>query len=311
MKVKVLNENDKEMFERVHHVKGNYIIDLNVLVSILRGVAVYTECEWGQLELYNKGTKASFASYLMFTCSECLASRSFWSLSGSFKDTYFPVGDAQIQKRNDIVYVSVLGGRIMGASLDPLIFYHAALNVPSPPYRGLFNSAQKGVLVAAEYVSSRSMEYAKLKLVEAIFGVGPLTQCVHAIASYEEASQMRFGKSGGCFSRYCFASASFVDTEKVQAYHVACNSCPQRSRFESKLRDGLITEVEHHRWVITHDAICPAKFPELASVRFESALAPVVALQSLTRRIIFSGLLCDGDNTPNSEKCENISGIRI
>ena len=54
----------------------------------------------------------------------------------------------------------------------------------------------------------------------AIIGTNPETYCVHAIASYDGAYQMRSGKSGGGFSRYCFASAISVDTSKVLSYEL-------------------------------------------------------------------------------------------
>ena len=105
-----------------------------------------------------------------------------------------------------------------------LKFYHAILNIPPPPNRRVFNHVQKDILIAAEFVATHSIKIAIDQLIE-ILGTNPETNCVHAIASYDAAYQMRSGKSGGGFSRYCFASLMSVDTSKVLSYEVSCNSC--------------------------------------------------------------------------------------
>ena len=45
-----------------------------------------------------------------------------------------------------------------------------------------------------------------------------------------------------------------------------------------------------------HKFICLGQYSEFASVQLESALAPVVVRQAYSRGIIFSGIVCDGDN---------------
>ena len=107
---------------------------------------------------------------------------------------------------------------------------------------------------------------------------------------------MRSGKSGGRFSRYCFASAISVDSGKVLSYEVACNSCPRRNEFELKYTRGQINDDEYQLWEQNHKTICPSKYSEFASVQLESALAPVILRQAYERGIIFSGLVCNGDN---------------
>ena len=58
---------------------------------------------------------------------------------------------------------------------------------------------------------------------ETIFGINPLTNCVHGVVSYDGAYQIRSKISGGGYIPYCFAAAISVETGKVQAYDVACN----------------------------------------------------------------------------------------
>ena len=88
------------------------------------------------------------------------------------------------------------------------------------------------------------MDRAKIEL--EVLGINQTTNCVHAVASYDGAYQMRTGKSGGGFSRYCFAFAISVDTGKVLAYDVSCNSCVACHTHENKRRNNEIAEEEFH-----------------------------------------------------------------
>ena len=47
---------------------------------------------------------------------------------------------------------------------------------------------------------------------------------------------------------------------------------------------------------VTHKSIFPAQYSEFASVQLEYMWAPVVVRQAYDRGIIFSGLVCEGDN---------------
>ena len=100
--------------EAVYPVSGNYVIDLEAFLPILQEVAVCRSCQTGNLELWNHGTKASCASYLMFKCASCSVSKSFWSVSGKFLNKTIPIGDLSIPKRNAIVYSTVFGGSLIG-----------------------------------------------------------------------------------------------------------------------------------------------------------------------------------------------------
>ena len=154
---------------------------------------------------------------------------------------------------------SILGGSLVGIGLDKLSLYHAALNIPSPPSRYIFSSAQRDILVGAEQVARESMDRAKMEL-ESIYKLVSLNNRVHCVASYDGAYQLRSGKSGGGFSRYCFSSAISVNSGKVLSYDVACNSCPGCNEFELKLNKKQISESDYRIWVENHKSICPSQY---------------------------------------------------
>ena len=87
-----------------------------------------------------------------------------------------------------------------------------------------------------------------------ILGNNPLSNCVHAVVSYDGAYQIRSKKYGGGYSPYCFASEISVETGKVLAYDVACNTCRQCNLHANKLRDHEMTEDEHHDWFLHWDS---------------------------------------------------------
>ena len=165
--------------------------------------------------------------------------------------------------RNDMVYSSILGGRLVVIGLDKLSLYHATLNIPSPPSH--FSSAQRDILVGAEQVARESMVRAKMEL-ESIYKLVFSNNNIHYVASYDGAYQLRSGKSGGGFSRYCFSSAISVDSGKALSYDVASNSCPGCNEFELKLNKKQISESNYRVWVENHKSICPAQYTEFASV---------------------------------------------
>ena len=275
-------------------VTGNIIVNSDSFISILGEVAVCRNCQLGALELYKKSLFLSCATQLMFRCNKCFANRTFWSVSGFFKSK-IEVGDRQISRRNDMMYASVLGGRLTGIGEPALRLYHATMNIPPPPVGSSFQHIQQDLLTASEYVANNCMMKAKTGL-EAIFGTNPLTNCVHAVVSFDGAYQIRSKKGGGGYSPYCFASAISVETGKVLAYDVACNTCRQCNLYASKLRDNEINEEQHHDWYLQHKTTCPAKYSEYASVHLESLLAPLVVRQAYDRGVIFTGVVSDGDN---------------
>ena len=275
-------------------VTGNIILNIESFLSILGEVAVCRNCQLGTLELYQKPYHLSCATQLMSRCTQCLANRTFWSVSGYFRSN-IQMGDKQISKRNDIMYSSVLGGRLVGMGEPNLRLYHACMNIPPPPTGPSFQRIQKDLLIASEYVANYSMMRAKIEL-ENIYGINPLTNSVHAVVSYDGAYQIRSKKGGGGYSPYCFAAAISVETAKVLSYDVACNTCRQCNMYANKLRDGELSEEQHHQWFLEHQSTCPAKYSEYASVHLESLLAPLVVRQAYDRGVIFTGVVSDGDN---------------
>ena len=120
------DDNDDDVTTKdVNAVHGNYVIDLNSFSSILREVAICTTCELGNLELFDSGKKESCAIFLILRCNSCYYSRSFWSVHGTFGKQSLSVNDYKIRMRNDMVYSSKLGGRLVGINLEKLSLNHA------------------------------------------------------------------------------------------------------------------------------------------------------------------------------------------
>ena len=92
-------------------------------------------CKIGSLELFDSCKKESCATFLLLQCHSCHFHRSFWIVSGTFGKSSLSVSASKIRMRNDMVYSSILGGRLVGIGLDKLSLYHATLNIPSPPSR--------------------------------------------------------------------------------------------------------------------------------------------------------------------------------
>ena len=203
-------------------VTGIVLINAESFISILGEVAVCRNCQLGTLELFQKSFFLSCATQLMFRCKKCFANRTFWSVSRFFKSK-IQLGD-KITKRNDMMYASVLGRRLAGIGEPALRLFHAAVNIPPPPVESSFQHIQQDLLIASEFVANNYMMRAKTGL-EVIFGTNSLTNCVHAVVSFDGAYQIISKKGGGGYSPYCFAIS--VETGKVLAYDVACNTCRQ------------------------------------------------------------------------------------
>ena len=154
-----------------------------------------------------------------------------------------------------MVYSSILGSRLIGIGMDKLSLYHATLNILSPPSRYIFSTAQRDILVAADQVAIQSMDRARIEL-ESIHKLVSSNNRIHCITSYDGAYQLRSGKSGGGFSRYCFFSAISVDSGKVLSYDVVCNSCPGCNEFELRLNKKQISESNYRVLMENHKSIC-------------------------------------------------------
>ena len=57
-----------------------------------------------------------------------------------------------------MVYNYILGGLLVGIGYKKLSLYDFALNIPSPPSRQIFTSAQRDILIGVEHVAVQSME---------------------------------------------------------------------------------------------------------------------------------------------------------
>ena len=130
-------------------------------------------------------------------------------------------------------------GRLIGVGHNKLELYHATLNIPSPASARIFAHAQADLLTTVKFSAEQSMAESvkQLRTVENISN----SEYLRTMVSYDGAYQQRSGKSGGGFSRYCFAAAISVQTGTVLSYDVACNSCKICSENANQYRCESIT----------------------------------------------------------------------
>ena len=271
--------------------QGNFIISSEISKNLFNDL---THCKAkGEVEVLDTKTSAGCASYLQLRCKNCSYSKYFWSVGDRTIGKLQMSDDKANAKRNDIVYSSVLGGRLIGCGYSKLILYHSILNIPPPMSSSIFVTSQSSVMIAAEAVANTCMDRARDELQE-LKGLCP-TDRIPAIASFDGCYQQRTN-SGGGFSRYCFASTILDETSKVVSYGVACNGCPKCTEYNNKLRRNEISFEKYENWKSNHVSICPVEFAHLASVHLESAIAPQVVQDALERRIVFKCIVSDGDN---------------
>ena len=273
---------------------SNILLNLNTLRGVLDSMAHCSRCGEGKLQLLPIEVFSGSATYFVLKCSNCDSKRKFWSVSGRFHSK-LNLQHESIPKRNDTVYASVLAGRLIGVGWQRLSLYHSFLNIPGPMASKTFSIAQANLLIAAEEVARESMDLARDEM-RLFLNTDPSTQYVSTVGSYDGAYQQRSGKSGGGFSRYCFAAAVIADTGKVVAYDVACNSCNICSMLANKLQRTQISKEDHESRIEEHRKVCPAEYSDLASVHLESALAPKVITEALERGVRFTAIVSDGDN---------------
>ena len=271
----------------------NFVLNIAVLQTIFNQMTSCNKCHRGTIKICGKELRAGCATYIEMICSYCKIKNSYWSVSGKFRSK-IPIGDKEIVKRNALIHSSILGGRLIGVGHNRLELYHAALNIPSPASISIYVKAQSDLLIAVNFVAQQSMMEAvrELKTIMQIRS----SENIRTMVSYDGAYQQRSGKSGGGFSRYCFAAAISVQTGKVISYDIACNSCRICSQIGNLYREDLITIEEFQNRKLIHSPHCPAKYKNYASVQLESALAPSVVRDALSRGVVFSGIVTDGDN---------------
>ena len=271
----------------------NIIINIAVFQTIFNQMTLCKACHQGSIKLVEKDYKSGCALYIVMACNHCQVRSSYWTVSGKFREK-IAIGDKQVAKRNTMMYSSILGGRLIGIGHKKLMLYHAAMNLPSPSSSCGFTEAQTDLITAANYIAQESMDRATTEL-RTMQHIGN-SQYLRTMVSYDGAYQQRSGKSGGGFSRYCFGAAISVETGKVLSYGVACNSCRICSNYANQLRTEAISYDEFQEKKELHAPHCAAKYSAYASVQLESALAPSVVRSALSRGIIFSGIVTDGDN---------------
>ena len=193
------------------------------------------------------------------------------------------------------MYSSVLAARIMGVGWAKLHLYHSFLNIPGPITSRNFGLVQADILVAARAVADKSMKLAVEEL-RVLHNTPSSSQFVTTVGTFDGAYQQRSGKSGGGFSRYCFAAAIIAVSGKVLPYGVACNSCAYCVELNNRLRDSLITLEQYEVQLAIHEPSCCAEYSEYSSVHLESAIAHKVISDALECGIVFTGIVSGGDN---------------
>ena len=259
----------------------------------------------GEIIIEETSYKAGCATHIELKYNYCHSSRNYWSAGGMSKGK-IPVGNRAVTKRNELLYSSILAGRLIGIGFEKMELYQSALSIPLPCAKKTFTEAQNDILIAAHFTAEVSMENAVREL-RMIQKVRDNQEYLKTIVSYDGAYQQRSGKSGGAFSRYCFAAAISVHTGKVISYGIASNSCNQCSEYSNRSREQKISLQDYEEWKLIHQPVCPAKYSQFASVQLESALAPAVVRSALNIGVVFSGIVTDGDNkTHESLRKENV-----
>ena len=245
------------------------------MMAGLKEFAVCWECQLGQLKFYDRGTHFSCASYWMSRCKSYYATRNFWSVNGRFESD-IPVGDKKIQKRNDMVYSTVLGHSFPSITCN----FHLHSKWHPCTFR-IHSTNQHGHRQDRHWINSPAQ---------------PTYQVCTCCGVLRWSLPNAIFQVWGGFRRYAFASALSDDTGKVLSYEVGCNSCKPCILYANKLRDNEITEEEHQFLYASHQSSCPATYPEYASVHLESLVAPDFVKQAYHSGVVFSGIVSDGDN---------------
>ena len=275
-----------EKFATVTEVRSNLVFGCNVLQCLLSTYAVCKFCKRGNLKIWDRDGKSCFAYYLTLRCDTCGRGEDFWTVSGKF-GSKIDIAQKKVTKRNDTIYQSVFGGRIIGVGRRALNVYHAMLGLGFPPHK--FNSVREDLLVTIEFIAKGTMERVTIEL-EDSYGIAE-DGLIHEIASFDGAYQKRSTKGGGGYSRYSFGSVISMTLGKILAYEVACNSCRECTRLANMVENNTIDKEEYDILVESHKSICPPKYAEFASVCLESELSIVILEQALGRGIIFDGLV--------------------
>ena len=189
--------------------RSNFIIDAQTFQTALDSLSVCCVCFKGTIQIFQT-TNVGSALHLRLQCNRCSSYKSLWSVSGKYK-TKLQIGQEQIPKRNDLMYTSVLAGWLIGVGWSKLHMYLSCQNIPGPMTSRNFLIVQSNILVAAKHIANESMDRARDEL-RALRQLDSATRYVTAVGTFDGAYLQRSGKSGGGFSRYCFAAAIIADT---------------------------------------------------------------------------------------------------
>ena len=213
------------------------MIDVSILESILEKSF---ECKFfhnDPVKIFQTSGHYGLGIFLYLRCVYCFTTTNFWNLSGKFSSK-ISVGNNTISKRNDSVYEVVLAARLAGIGKMGLDFIFCCLGIGSPLTYRMYRIVTRDLLVVTEHVAAQSMQ----KAIEELRHSNGQTQDdkVHIIGSYDGAYQKRPSRMGGGFSRYCFASLIEMQTGKVVAYDVACNSFLQPKNIMVSIHPNIL-----------------------------------------------------------------------
>ena len=259
--------------QMVFPLVDNYIINLLAMVSTLVKVAVCSECKEGTMEIFELNYTASSATKFLLRCNNCHNSIVFLG-----------VGDFNSVSTNALDASSVLGSCIVGLNSRKMRTYHACLGLPPAPNAPKFIKIRAELITAAEEEAKASMERAVAELKSSL-GLDSTTKRVHASASID----------GAYHASSCFSSAVSTQTGKVLAYEIASNGCSICTRYRNKDTKDELLDDDRLKWD-DHKKECQAKYTSSSNIHLESAVAPEVIKQAHKRGVVFSTLVCDGDN---------------
>ena len=189
--IPVSSTDDKTVsMKEVIPIEGNLLILSTVLQNVLTQMVLCSSCQEGNMKLYNEcGTRSGCAMYLIIRCEKCFVSKTFWTVSGKFNST-ITVGKTEIKKRNELIFSSVLGGRLVGLGWQSLKFYHATLGIPQPCASNIFNETLRSIAIAAEEIARCSMDRARDSL-KTLLGIDSSVTQFKAMASYDGSTRWR------------------------------------------------------------------------------------------------------------------------
>ena len=107
----------------------NVVMSIGTNQSILNSMARSALCESGKLRIRVTGISHGTASFLSIDCSNCASVNTFWNSGSRLRGT-LTLWDTAIKSRSQLIYASVLAGRIMGIGWAKLHLYHSFMNIP-------------------------------------------------------------------------------------------------------------------------------------------------------------------------------------